>query len=84
MVAETGGKGQGDVNMVVLVNLTPHEITVYDESGKVKLRIPPSGKVARVTVKQEKVGEINGIPVVSSVVESIEGLPEPDFLFSFP
>jgi len=60
-----------------LVNLTPHEVTIYDENGNVKLRIPPSGQVARVKSRQVKIGEINGIPVFKTEFYDIEGLPDP-------
>lgn len=63
--------------MKKLINLTPHEIKIVDEKGDVKLIIPPSGKVARVKTRQEVVGRIDDIPVVKTVLEGIEGLPEP-------
>ena len=60
-----------------LINLTPHEVTIYDESGNVRLRIPPSGQVARVKPVQVKVGEVNGIPVFKTEFFEVEGLPDP-------
>jgi len=63
---------------VTLVNLTPHDIVIYDEDGEtVKLVIKPSGKVARVTVKRKKVGKINGVPVYRNEFSEVEGLPFP-------
>jgi hypothetical protein len=53
---------------VEFVNLTPHKITVWGEDGGIKAVIPPSGEIARVEVKQEVIGEINGIPVVKTVI----------------
>ena len=62
--------------MVEFVNLTPHEIVVYDESGKnVILRIPPSGQIARVHSEQVVVEKVDGIPVVVTVYSEVEGLP---------
>ena len=58
-----------------LVNLTSHVITVV-QNGKT-LEIPPSGKVARVDVRQTVVGHVNGIPIVKSEFGEIAGLPEP-------
>ena len=58
-------------------NLTPHEIVVFDEKGEKEiLRIPPSGKVARVKSEQINTGiEINGVPVVKTIFGEITGLP---------
>ncbi len=47
-----------------LINLTPHPVVVLDDGGKKILEIPPSGKVARVEVKREPVGTLNGVPLV--------------------
>ena len=55
-----------------LVNLTPHKVTVF-KGGKM-VEFVPSGKVARVKVKQEVIGEVNGIPIVRTELEKIEGL----------
>jgi len=64
--------------MVKFVNLTPHEVVVYDQEGReIVLRIPPSGKVARVTSTTRVVGEVNGIPVRRVEYGSIVDLPEP-------
>jgi len=62
---------------IELVNLTPHEITIVGEDGEVKTVIPPSGKVARVKTVQEKVDEINGIPIVRTKFGAVEGVPAP-------
>jgi hypothetical protein len=59
-----------------LVNLTPHEIVVY-QGDNVVLRIPPSGRVARVVAKEEIVGVVNGVPLVRTVYGEIQGLPDP-------
>lgn len=58
-----------------LINLTPHEIVVY-RGNKVVLKIPPSGSIARVSVRKEKVGEINGIPIYRVEYGEVE-LPPP-------
>ena len=64
--------------MAEFVNLTPHEVTVYDSAGQnVVLKIPPSGKVARVTTASKIVGYLNGIPVRRTEYGEIQGLPEP-------
>jgi len=58
-----------------LVNLTPHEITIVGEDGKVRAVIPPSGQVARVKTEQAVVRYVDNIPVVKSTISEIEGLP---------
>lgn len=41
-----------------IINLTPHEITLITDKGE--SRIPPSGKVARVSqIPREQCGELN-------------------------
>jgi len=62
---------------VRIINLTPHEVVVMSEGGEEILRVPPSGQVARVSVKSEVVGEVNGIPIRKTVYGDIVGLPEP-------
>jgi len=62
---------------VEIINLTPHEITIISEGGEEIMRIPPSGTVARVSVKSEVVGEVNGVPIRKTVYGDIVGLPEP-------
>jgi len=69
-----------DVGEAKFVNLTPHPITIYDESGQNVIgEIPTSGKVLRVpeeVVASEKIG---GYTVVTKryVEEEIE-IPEPE------
>lgn len=52
-----------------LVNLTPHAIRIVDGAGELMLELPPSGDIARVSVKC--------IPVFVPVLGSVEGLPLP-------
>ena len=40
-----------------LVNLTPHEITIFTDEGRIVL--PPSGTVARCETKREMIGVLN-------------------------
>jgi len=61
---------------VNFVNLTPHEVVVYAADGSV-LKIPPSGRVARVTARETQVGTINNIPLIKVEYGDVEGLPEP-------
>lgn len=61
--------------MLNLVNCTPHVIRVVRENGEV-LELQPSGITVRVNTAQEQVGEINGIPVMTTRFVDIQ-LPEP-------
>ena len=58
-----------------LINLTPHDIHVM-ENGEIQT-YPASGQQARVSVTQEKLTEINGVPVYRPVYGEVTGLPEP-------
>ena len=55
-----------------IINLTPHDIVITDGPT-----FPPSGTVARVSVQQVDVGDINGIPVKTQTFGDIVGLPAP-------
>ncbi len=66
--------------MTTIINLTPHEINI--DLGGNRLAFPPSGQIARVSVKNIPEGEImlddvNGIPVSKPVYGVVEGLPTP-------
>lgn len=60
--------------MAELINLTPHEITIYDPTGQRILRRIASTGVARVTVSQTETGDIDGIPAVRGVDGPVTGL----------
>lgn len=58
----------------MLVNLTPHLITLRAKDGS-ETTIPPSGTVARVVTNESVVGRYNGVPVVRREFGTVEGLP---------
>lgn len=61
-----------------IVNLTPHDVHVYDENAQNIIRTyPASGTVARVKSSTEIVGEVDGVPVARTAFGEIEGLLEP-------
>ena len=63
--------------MVEYINLTPHEITLIDDQGNVKMKIPPSGQVVRVKSEQQVNRELeDGVKIYDTVFTEIEGLPE--------
>lgn len=61
--------------MKKFVNLTPHTIKIF--SGDTTVEIEPSGIVARVVTEEERVGEINGIPLISRKLGEPENIPAP-------
>ena len=61
-----------------IINLTPHDVHIYDETGKTIIRTyPASGTVARVRSTTEIVGEVDGIEIARTTFGEIEGLPDP-------
>ena len=58
-----------------VVNLTPHEVSVF--VGDTMKRIPPSGKVVRITQNCEPAGDIDGMQVVLCHEGEPRGLPDP-------
>lgn len=60
----------------MLRNLTPHELNIFSDDGKV-VSIPPSGRVARVAQTREQRGTIDGLAVTYSTFGDVEELPEP-------
>lgn len=58
--------------MTKIINLTPHPIVITDGPT-----FEPSGTVARVSVQQVDVGDINGIPVKAQTFDDIVDLPAP-------
>lgn len=59
-----------------IINLTPHEVMFILEDGK-RVKIPASGKVARLTTSTKIVGEVGGIPITETVFGEIQDLPDP-------
>jgi hypothetical protein len=76
--------GDAGMEKVRIINLTPHELNVYDSEGKVILSIPPPKDVPipRVQVRSEIVGEVEvdgvKIPVRRVVYGDVENLPPPE------
>jgi exosome complex RNA-binding protein Csl4 len=58
----------------MFVNLTPHTINVVVGDKKHEFK---SEGIARVSSESKTVGEIDGIPVVDTVLGDIVGMPEP-------
>lgn len=65
-----------------MVNLTPHELVLMDESGENEVaRIPVAGEAARVETRATQTGtvEIDGVsvPIVSTEFGEVKNLPDP-------
>lgn len=61
---------------VKIINLTPHELVIFNSEDKEVMRIPSSG-IIRVKEEKIKIGEINSIPIYKINYTESEGLPEP-------
>ncbi len=61
--------------MTTFINTTPHAITIITEAGEQV--IPPCDTVARVSVSQERVADVAGIPTFVNKYGAVEGMPEP-------
>lgn len=62
----------------MIINLTPHAITVVSGSGEILRQIPASGNLARVSARTVATGEmVDGIPVTTTSYGEVEGLPSP-------
>lgn len=57
-----------------IVNLTPHSLNVVMPDGNIRV-IAPSGGVARVSTQSSSDGDVDGIPVSTSVFGDLVGLP---------
>ena len=64
--------------MKTIVNMTPHDVTVYGNDNRAIFIYKASGKLIRLSQKNEKVGDINGIPTIMVIFGEPEGLPEYD------
>lgn len=67
--------------MTKIINLTPHDVTIFDDDGKTKLAtIPPSGDVARVSMTRQQTGVVKFsgmiVPVFVSTAGEVTGLPD--------
>lgn len=69
-----------------VVNLTPHEVTVFDDNDVV-IKTYPSAGLARASQANTPVDNIDGVLVVSTSYGEVTGLPEPTegtvFIVSF-
>ena len=60
-----------------MINLTPHPIVLRLPDGQ-DVTLPPSGTVARVTMLEDVVGTVSGVPVIRRRPGPVVGLPDTD------
>lgn len=60
-----------------IVNLTPHDVVIFDDKGEVIKTYPKSGKVARIQDSVTIKGDIDGVPVGSITYGDAIDLPKP-------
>lgn len=61
----------------MLVNLTPHTLSIYDGETLV-VTLPPSGQVARVSIETQRLSVMDKVPLYVQQPGEVVGLPEPD------
>ncbi len=57
-----------------IINLTPHEINIYNAQKELIISVPSSGQ-ARVQTRTAQVALEHGIPLFHTVYGEVEGLP---------
>ena len=69
--------------MKTIVNMTPHDVVMYGNDNRAFRTFPASGKLIRLSQRNETVGDIDGIPTIKVVFGEPEGLPEydPDIVY---
>ena len=60
-----------------LINLTPHDVNICDDHGRILKIYRASGMVARSPNEYRTVDMINGVPLVTRREDYVIGLPEP-------
>ena len=63
---------------MIILNCTPHEVKIVDETGDIQFVFKTSGTIPRVTSTDEQVGEIEGIgvPLIRQKFGEVTDLPE--------
>lgn len=56
------------------INLTPHEVNIYEGEKLVKT-VPASGKVARREQREEVLGKVDGITITEQFFYGTSGVP---------
>ena len=67
-----------DNRVVKVVNLTPHDLNIYDGENLIETITPDERGPARCTRSQVQIGEIDGVPIFTVKFGEVENLPEPE------
>ena len=62
--------------MVNFINMTPHAINLVNDDGIVYCTIEPCGSLIRLKATTERIKEIDGIKLSTTVFGEPEGLPD--------
>lgn len=63
---------------VMLVNLLPHPVDLYDDNGVVVGSIPVTGRVARCRETRQVLGVVDGVKLTRTVFQrDVDDLPGP-------
>ena len=62
--------------MAIVINLTPHVVSVVSNDGNIIASFPSQG-VARAAQKAVVIGDVNGIELASMTFGSPQDLPDP-------
>lgn len=60
----------------MIINMTPHGVTIVDSMGTVIKQIPASGNIIRLKADTVLMGDLNGIPVSTTKFGDPQGLPD--------
>ena len=62
----------------IVKNATPHAVKMCGENNEVLRTFEPTGVIPRCSVTRKQIGELDGVPINTSVFGAVEGLPEPE------
>lgn len=60
-----------------VINLTPHDVNICDENGRITKTYRASGMVARADNNYEIIDDVNGVPLLTRAGNNVIDLPRP-------
>lgn len=61
---------------ILIVNKTPHTVYVYDDNTILLAEYQPDSVPVRIKADVQRIGDLAGIPLTSTVYGDLEGLPD--------
>jgi len=58
-----------------IINLTPHEINIYNADKELLMSVPSTGEARCATIKTE-IGKVDGVSLFETTYGEISGLPD--------